>query len=130
MVISQTLLTILKLLQAAGVDFGILYEGEKNAGNDVRRIGEEGLFEMLRDKNLASLQKAKFKSVVTTDPHSYNTLKNEYPWEEPVPILHFTELADQLVETELDYATRLVLVEQMHRVLNYAKDLTASSPPQ
>ena len=35
------------LLHDAGVDFGILYEGESNAGNDVRRVGEEGLYELL-----------------------------------------------------------------------------------
>ena len=68
-----------EVFQAAGLDFGILYEGERNAGNDVRRVGEEGLFEMLVEKNVAALSKAKFKTIVTTDPHSYNTLKNEYP---------------------------------------------------
>jgi Fe-S oxidoreductase len=36
-----------RILSRAQVDFGILYDGEKNSGNDVRRVGEEGLFEML-----------------------------------------------------------------------------------
>src|SRR5262249_31663896 len=36
-----------RLMHEAGLDFGILYEGERNAGNDVRRAGEEGLFESL-----------------------------------------------------------------------------------
>jgi heterodisulfide reductase subunit C len=62
---------------AAGLDFGILFEAERNAGNDARRVGEEGLFEMLREKNLASLEKCSFRTIVTTDPHSYNTLKND-----------------------------------------------------
>ena len=70
--------TTARVFRQAGVDFGILYEGERNAGNDVRRVGEEGLFEMLREKNLQTLAKAQFKSIVTTDPHTYNTLKNEY----------------------------------------------------
>ena len=39
---------IARLLHEAGVDFGILYDGERNAGNDVRRVGEEGLFEIAR----------------------------------------------------------------------------------
>ena len=84
---------------AAGLDFGILFEAERNAGNDARRVGEEGLFEMLREKNLASLEKCSFRTIVTTDPHSYNTLKNEYAWGEKDgrEILHVTELIDRLL---------------------------------
>ena len=40
------------VLHDAGVSFGLLYEGERNAGNDVRRIGEEGLFELLVEQNM------------------------------------------------------------------------------
>ena len=67
-----------RILHAAGVDFGILYEAEKNAGNDVRRVGEEGLFEHLVESNIETLSACEFSSIVTTDPHSFNTLKNEY----------------------------------------------------
>jgi len=88
-----------ELFQLAGLDFGLLYEGERNAGNDLRRVGEEGLFEVLRDKNLQALEKAQFKSIVTTDPHTYNTLKNEYPWNgNGVTVLHHTEVLDRLLE--------------------------------
>lgn len=88
-----------EVFQAAGLDFGILYESERNAGNDARRVGEEGLFEMLRDKNSAVLAKCSFQAIVTTDPHSYNTLKHEY---DPAvlqgkPVLHYSELLDQLL---------------------------------
>ncbi len=88
-----------EVFQKAGLDFGILYEGERNAGNDVRRIGEEGLYEMLVEKNLAALNKCSYKAIVTTDPHTYNTLKNEYPAEikDHRPVLHYTELLDQLI---------------------------------
>ena len=87
-----------ELFQLAGLDFGLLYEGERNAGNDLRRVGEEGLFEVLRDKNLQALGKAQFKSIVTTDPHTYNTLKNEYPWNgNGVTVLHHTEVLDRLL---------------------------------
>jgi Fe-S oxidoreductase len=87
-----------EILQQAGVDFGLLYEGERNAGNDVRRVGEEGLFEMLRDKNAQALAKAQFQTIVTTDPHTYNTLKNEYVWDgRAVAVLHYTELLDRLL---------------------------------
>ncbi len=90
-----------QVFRKAGVDFGILYEGERNAGNDVRRVGEEGLYEMLVEKNMSALGKCEFKAIVTTDPHTYNTLKNEYPIElaESYPVLHFTELLDQWIAT-------------------------------
>jgi len=88
-----------ELFQLAGLDFGLLFEGERNAGNDLRRVGEEGLFEVLRDKNLQVLGKAQFKSIVTTDPHTYNTLKNEYPWNgNGVTVLHHTEVLDRLLQ--------------------------------
>jgi Fe-S oxidoreductase len=87
-----------KIFQQAGLDFGLLYEGERNAGNDVRRVGEEGLFDVLKEKNLQSLGKAKFKKIVTTDPHTYNALKNEYHFENGVEVLHYTEVLDRLVQ--------------------------------
>ena len=86
-----------RVLDFAGVNFGILYEDEQNAGNDLRRIGEEGLFEMLSEKNQKSLALARFKQVVTTDPHTYNALKNEYPAiGGDRRVIHSTELLAQL----------------------------------
>ena len=88
-----------EVFQRAGLDFGILYEGERNAGNDARRVGEEGLFEMLREKNAAVMEKCSYKAIVTTDPHSYNTLKHEYAISknDARPVLHYAELIDQLI---------------------------------
>jgi Fe-S oxidoreductase len=86
---------VARLMTEAGVDFGILYDGEKNSGNDVRRAGEEGLFEMLRDQNADTLESADFQRMFTTDPHSLNTLRGEYPTNEDV--LHYTALLDEYV---------------------------------
>lgn len=88
-----------EVFQRIGLDFGILYDGERNAGNDVRRVGEEGLFEMLSGRNAAALGRCGFKAIVTTDPHSYNTLKNEYPAEAigGRPVLHYTELLNEML---------------------------------
>ncbi len=90
-----------KVFQKAGLDFGILYDGEKNAGNDVRRVGEEGLFEMLVEKNTGVMGKCSFQKIITTDPHSYHTLKNEYPvfGNDGHTVLHYTELLDQLISS-------------------------------
>jgi Fe-S oxidoreductase len=89
---------VARILHDAGVSFGLLYEGERNAGNDVRRIGEEGLFEMLVEQNMGALAKAQFEAIFTTDPHSLNTLRNEYPqFGLDKPVYHYTELFADLV---------------------------------
>jgi Fe-S oxidoreductase len=88
-----------KVLNHAGVNYGIMYEGENHSGNDVRRVGEEGLFEMLVENNQEALRKCAFESIITTDPHTYNTLKNEYPinGNGEFKVLHYSELLDQLI---------------------------------
>lgn len=92
--------SLARILTGAGVDFGILYEDERNAGNDVRRVGEEGLFEMLVEQNLAAFAKADFREIFTTDPHSFNTLRNEYPaYGLDRPVRHYTELLADLLES-------------------------------
>jgi len=86
------------VFQKAGLDFGILYEGESNSGNDARLAGEEGLFESLRDKNCKSFAKAHFDEIVTTDPHSFQALKHEYPGTNgSAPVLHYTQLLHRLI---------------------------------
>ncbi|MHB8296633.1 MAG: heterodisulfide reductase-related iron-sulfur binding cluster [Acidimicrobiales bacterium] len=93
--LSRMLATV---LHDSGVDFGILADGERNAGNDVRRVGEEGLFEMLVEHNMASMAQASFDQVFTTDPHSLNTLRNEYPsFGFDKLVLHYTELLAELL---------------------------------
>jgi Fe-S oxidoreductase/nitrate reductase gamma subunit len=89
-----------EVFQAAGLDFGILYESERNDGNDIRRVGEEGLFKELVRRNCEILQSCKFQAMITTDPHTYNTLKHEYPAEvlSGRPVLHVSEILDDLLQ--------------------------------
>ncbi|MDT3672088.1 MAG: heterodisulfide reductase-related iron-sulfur binding cluster [Aromatoleum sp.] len=87
------------LLHDNDIDFGLLFEGESNAGNDVRRVGEEGLYELLAENNIATLNGASFKRIVTTDPHSYNTIRNEYPdFGGRYEIEHYTSYVQRMVE--------------------------------
>ena len=89
-----------KLMHHAGVNFGLLFESELNAGNDVRRVGEEGLYELLASSNIGTLQACDFASIVTTDPHSFNTIRNEYPdFGGKFEIEHYTTLVKRLIET-------------------------------
>jgi Fe-S oxidoreductase len=88
-----------RVLHHARADFGILHDAEKTAGNDVRRTGEEGLFASLAEENVATISRARFRRIVSSDPHTYNTLKNEYPdfggsWE----VLHHSQLLLELIE--------------------------------
>ena len=90
--------SVARILHDADVSFGLLYEGERNAGNDVRRIGEEGLFEMLVEQNMSVFADAEFEAIFTTDPHSLNALRNEYPkYGLDKPVYHYTELLADLV---------------------------------
>jgi Fe-S oxidoreductase len=107
--------TTARILTGAGVDFGLLYEGERNAGNDVRRVGEEGLFEMLKEKNQQALAKAQFTRIITTDPHTLNTLKNEYPWNGHRPeVKHYTEVFADLIQSG-----KLPLRKKLHGRVTY-----------
>ncbi|HJN73896.1 MAG TPA: heterodisulfide reductase-related iron-sulfur binding cluster [Myxococcota bacterium] len=90
--------SVARVLQAAGLSFGIFYKVEKSAGNDVRRVGEEGLFEVLVEDNVANIEKAGVKKVFTTDPHTLNALKNEYP-DMGVRVAHYTTLLLELVRS-------------------------------
>jgi Fe-S oxidoreductase len=92
--------TLANVMHRAGVDFGILYDGEQNAGNDVRRVGEEGLFVHLATENIAVLAECEFDRILTSDPHSLNTLRNEYPelggdWE----VVHHTAFLLELLDS-------------------------------
>jgi len=48
----------------------------------VRRAGEEGLFDLLMEKNVAAIQKAGHKRLLTSDPHTYQALKKRVPMDE------------------------------------------------
>lgn len=87
-----------KILNALGVDFGILGPEENSDGDSQRLAGERGLFEMLAEKNGRAFGKYQFNEIITTDPHAYNALKNEYPsLGISYPVRHYTQfLAERL----------------------------------
>ncbi|HUI85306.1 MAG TPA: (Fe-S)-binding protein [Candidatus Binatia bacterium] len=73
-----------RILDSAGVNFGILGPTEKDSGHDVRRFGEEMLFMALRDHNTDAIRSSGVKRIVTSDPHAYNALKHDYKDMPPV----------------------------------------------
>jgi len=82
-----------KLLDRVEPDFGILGKLEKDSGNEVRRFGEEMLFQSLREENSEAILNSGAKEIITTDPHAYNCLKNEYNDLPPVSHISQTLLA-------------------------------------
>lgn len=68
-----------KILKKAGVDFAILGKEELCNGETARRAGNEYLAKTMIDANIEVLKRYNVKKILTTCPHCFNTLKNEYP---------------------------------------------------
>ncbi|MGB5693865.1 MAG: (Fe-S)-binding protein [Flavobacteriaceae bacterium] len=68
-----------KILQKAGTSFAVLGSEESCTGDPAKRAGNEFLFQMQAVTNIAVLNGYGIKKIVTTCPHCFNTLKNEYP---------------------------------------------------
>jgi Fe-S oxidoreductase/predicted DNA-binding transcriptional regulator YafY len=96
--VRKAAIALAKVFHAIGIDFGILGPEEHSDGDSQRLAGERGLFEMLAEKNGSVFSKYDFNTIITTDPHAYNALKNEYPsLGIAYSVQHFTEyLADRL----------------------------------
>jgi len=89
-----------RLMQQAGIRFAILGNEEKCTGDPARRIGNEYLAQILMKDNVQTLNKYKVKKIVTSCPHCFNTLKNEYPqFGGNYEVIHHTDFLMQLVET-------------------------------
>jgi Fe-S oxidoreductase len=81
-----------KIMHVLGIKFGILGPEENTDGDSQRLAGERGLFEMMALKNGQTFRKYKFEEIVTTDPHAFNALKNEYPaLGISYPVRHYTQ---------------------------------------
>jgi Fe-S oxidoreductase len=91
--------SIVKLLQAAGVSFGVIGQEESCCGESMRKLGDEELFQKLAQSNIELFNGKGVKKIITTSPHCLWTFTNEYPelggeWE----VIHYTELLNRLVE--------------------------------
>jgi Fe-S oxidoreductase len=88
-----------QLLQQADVDFAILGDEETCNGDPARRMGEEMLYQAQVEQNVETMKQYKFKKIVTTCPHCFNTIKNEYPQfgGGGYEVIHHSELLAELV---------------------------------
>ncbi|HSV93541.1 MAG TPA: (Fe-S)-binding protein, partial [Desulfobacterales bacterium] len=73
-----------RILCAAGIDFGVLGKDERDSGHEVRRFGEEMLFQTLKEQNTEAILASEARRIVTADPHAYNALRRDYSGLPPV----------------------------------------------
>ena len=72
-------IAFIKILNNLGINFAVLGTEESCTGDPARRAGNEFVFQMLAQQNIAVLNAYEVKKIVTTCPHCFNILKNEYP---------------------------------------------------
>lgn len=91
---------MIKVLNAAGVDYAVLGHNESCTGDPARRTGNEMLFQMLAEANVEALKAANAKKVVTSCPHCLHTLRHDYPqFGGNFEVVHHTQLIDHLYKT-------------------------------
>ena len=87
------------LMKKAGVRFAILGTEEKCTGDSARRIGNEYLAQMLIKENVATLNGYGVTTIVTSCPHCFNMLRNEYPsFGGTYRVMHHTDFLVQLID--------------------------------
>ena len=88
-----------KILHNAGVDFAVLGAEESCSGDPAKRAGNEFLFQMQAMTNIEVMNAYEVKKIVTTCPHCFNTLKNEYPeLGGKYEVIHHTQLLSDLLD--------------------------------
>ncbi len=92
-------LSLVKVLKAAGINFGVLGEAEACCGDPARRSGYEIVFQTMAEQNIAVFKAHNIKEIITACPHCYNALKNEYnQFGADLKVVHYSELIDRLLK--------------------------------
>jgi Fe-S oxidoreductase len=87
-----------KILKQAGIKFGILGDEEACCGDPARRMGDEYLFQTMCQQNIEILKGYNVKKILTTCPHCFNSLKNEYPqFGGNFEVIHHSQLIAELI---------------------------------
>ena len=107
--------SLVKILQKAEVNFAILGVEEKCTGDFARRVGNEMLYQMMAEENIATLNGYNVKKIITGCPHCLNTLKHEYPQKGGhYDVIHHTTFIDQLIK-----AGKIRLSDSIQGTLTY-----------
>ena len=93
--------SFVEILNQVNVDFGVLGTEESASGDTAKRAGNEFLFQMQAMMNIEIMNSYNIKKIVTTCPHDFNTLKNEYKsLGGDYEVLHHTEFIHELIKTK------------------------------
>jgi Fe-S oxidoreductase len=111
----KTVKAFTEILNLAGIQYAVLGQKEKCTGDPARRGGNEYLFDQLATENVQTLNDLGVKKVITTCPHCFNTLKNEYPaFGGNYDVVHHTQLIDKLIQEG-----RIKLDEEVAKKVTY-----------
>ena len=107
--------SMVKILQASGVRFGILGNQEGCCGDPARRIGNEYLFQNTAEANIEIMKGCGVKKILTICPHCFHTLKNEYPqFGGEFQVIHHTQFLAELIS-----AGKLKPTKPINKVITY-----------
>jgi Fe-S oxidoreductase len=98
----------------AGVRFGTLGNDESCCASEARRMGEEGLFEIMVEDNVELFKECGAERMVTTSPHCYNTFTNEYEGLDHFQVQHYTQFIAKLIEEG-----RLAFSGEVNKIVTY-----------
>lgn len=92
-----------QILKNCGIEFGILGKKEPCCGDIARRVGEDGLFEEQAESCLGLFDRYKIGKIVTSSPHCFHTIKNEYPalkahMDMNISVLHYSIFLEELLK--------------------------------
>ncbi len=104
-----------EILQAAGVDFGILGTDESCCGESIRKTGDEKLFKTLARSNIRNFVEMGVTKILVSSPHCYHSFKNEYrDFKVNFEVIHITEFLHQLISEG-----RLKLTKEVAKTVTY-----------
>ena len=90
---------LIQILNTAGISYAILGMEETCNGDPARRSGNEYLFDMLAQQNIETLNRYKFKKILTTCPHCFHTLAHEYlQFDTEYQVVHHVDLLNELIQ--------------------------------
>lgn len=94
----QVSLAVARILDAAGVSWGILGRDEKCCGDSLRRLGNEYVYDSMVRENIAMFEERGVGKVITECPHCFSTLKNDYAqYGAQLQVVHHTAFIQQLL---------------------------------
>ncbi len=107
--------SMVKILQANGIKFGILGNEEGCCGDPARRIGNEYLFQTTAEANIGIMKERGVKKILTICPHCFHTLKNEYgPFGGEFEVIHHVQFLADLISSG-----KLKLTKPIDKVITY-----------